>query len=66
MASGSFDNTVKIWDLNNISVVTVLKGHMNGVRKVCYSPDGSKLASASNDNTIKIWDLKTNTIDTTL
>ncbi|MBI2266699.1 MAG: hypothetical protein HYU64_16315 [Armatimonadetes bacterium] len=34
-----------------------MKGHLNWVRSVSFSPDGKKLASGSDDNAVVIWDL---------
>ena len=66
LASGSQDNTIKIWDLVTGKEKTTLKGHLNEVTSVSYSPDGRYLASGSNDNTVKIWDLNTGKETTTL
>ena len=59
LASGSCDNTVKIWELSNNKFLEIqtLKGHMNDVRSVAFSSDGIYLASGSWDNTVKIWEL---------
>jgi len=56
LASGSGDNTVKIWDAASGECVKTLKGHSGWVRSVTFSPDGQQLASGSGDNTVKIWD----------
>jgi WD40 repeat protein len=58
LASGSNDNTIKIWDIESKNEEATLVGHSNYVYSVSFSPDGSKLASGSNDSTIKIWDIK--------
>jgi WD40 repeat protein len=56
LASGSFDNTIKIWDPADARETRTLRGHTNGVNSVSWSPEGKFLASGSWDNTIKIWD----------
>ena len=53
--SGSWDNTIKIWDANTGECLKTLEGHSNVVRSVAYSPDGRKIISGSTDKTIKIW-----------
>ncbi len=59
IASGSFDKTIRIWDVKTKSEIKTLKGHTLYVNCVSYSPDGTKIASASSDKTIKIWDANT-------
>jgi WD40 repeat protein len=49
LASGSWDNTIKLWRVADGSL-----GH-TGVWSVSFSPDGRLLASGSGDNTIKLW-----------
>ena len=56
LASGSRDNTVKIWDPRNGSCLRTLEGHSNFVRSVAFSSDDQLLASGSGDKTVKIWD----------
>lgn len=55
VASGAWDNTIRIWDVNAGKEVKKLKGHTSYVSGLSYSPDGGTLASSSNDNTIRIW-----------
>merc|ERR1711998_739527 len=57
LASGSRDNTVRIWDVMSGECVHVLNGHSSYVYSVCYSPDGKTLASVSQDETVRIWDV---------
>jgi WD40 repeat protein len=57
LASASFDNTIKLWDVATGKEKTTLMGHGDKVISVTFSPDGKTLASASADNTIILWDL---------
>ena len=57
LASGSGDNTVKLWDVASGRQLRTLIGHLGGVVAVAFSPDGKLLASGSGDNTVKLWDL---------
>jgi WD40 repeat protein len=59
LASGSDDNTVRLWNLG-AGTSRMLKGHTDDVYAVAFSPDGKRLASASKDNTIRLWDISKN------
>ena len=53
-ASGSFDGSIKIWNLNENEAIQSLEGHKSYVISVIKIKNGD-LVSCSNDHTIKIW-----------
>src|SRR4051794_12096558 len=55
LATGSFDNTIKLWDFPAGKELRILKGHTGQVYGVAYNKDGSVLASGSADKTIRTW-----------
>jgi WD40 repeat protein len=57
LASGSDDDTIKLWEVASGSLVRTLSGHTSYVTSVAFSPDGRLLASGSLDHTIKLWDI---------
>jgi WD40 repeat protein len=59
IASGSFDQTIRLWNRNTGLCLKVLQGHTNWIHSVAFSPDSQLLASASSDQTIQIWDITT-------
>ncbi|KAF9092320.1 hypothetical protein BGX23_004406 [Mortierella sp. AD031] len=58
IASGSRDETVRLWKLKTGEVEYVLKGHAEAVA-VAYSPDGRQLASGGREGTVRIWNTRT-------
>ena len=59
LASGSYDNTVRLWDAKTGQHKATLTGHTNWIRSVAFNPDGDTLASGSHDGTVRLWDAKT-------
>jgi len=55
IASGSYDNTVKLWRTSDRELIRTLKGHTSGVSSVAFSPGGDMIASGSYDKTVKFW-----------
>ena len=57
LASGSMDNTVRLWKISSGKEKRILKGHTRAVMSVTFSPDGQLLASGSMDNTVRLWEV---------
>jgi WD40 repeat protein/serine/threonine protein kinase len=57
--SGSWDCTLRVWDLQQGQSVRTLEGHKGWVNAVAVTPDGSRAISASSDCTLRVWDLAT-------
>ena len=60
LATGSDDDTVKLWDMETKTNILTLEGHRGDVTSVSFSPDGKLLASGSDDDTVRLWDVDTN------
>ena len=57
LASGSFDETIRLWEVASGKEAFIL-GKGNGwVTSVAFGPKGKLLASGSLDNTVLLWDL---------
>ena len=56
--SGSYDKTVRLWDLESGKCLRVLEGHADRVLSVSLSTDGRCALSGSDDKTVRLWDLE--------
>lgn len=56
LATGSYDSTIRIWDLETFEPIKVLTGHTRGVTALQF--DSGKLISASMDGTLRIWNYR--------
>lgn len=59
LATGSGDNTVRLWDLGTELPKASLVGHTGWVLCLEWNGLETALASGSHDNTIRLWDPKT-------
>jgi WD40 repeat protein len=58
-ASGSADNTVKIWRVDPCELLRTLAGHEADVFSITFCPNTNLLASAGYDSRIIIWNIET-------
>jgi WD40 repeat protein len=54
LATGSEDQTIKLWDAATGEEVLTLRSHTGVVSSVAFSPDGRLLGSASADGTVQV------------
>jgi len=59
ITSGSYDGTVRLWDVQTGKEIRQLEGHTNSVMSVTFSPDGRWIASGGWDETVRLWDTET-------
>jgi WD40 repeat protein len=56
LATGSADQTIRIWDCETWRTLAVLEGHSDYVWSLAWSPEGRRLVSGSGDQTVRVWD----------
>jgi len=58
LATGSFDKTVRLWNMNLRNIndpPIVLKDHSDWVWSISYSADNTQLIAGCRDNLVRIW-----------
>jgi len=59
-ATGSIDQTVKIWNLETGEQLYTFTGHLLSVNCVRFSPNHPRLYSCATDRELRAWDLESN------
>ncbi|WGV26407.1 protein kinase domain-containing protein [Halotia branconii] len=59
LATGSDDNTIKLWEVSTGQLITTLSGHSWSVVAIAFTADGETVISASWDKTVKLWRVST-------
>ena len=59
IATGSYDCTIRLWDLESLQPLKTLTGHSRVVTALQF--DSGKLISASMDGTLRIWNYRLST-----
>jgi transcriptional regulator with XRE-family HTH domain len=58
LATGSWDGTIKLWNLENGALLW-LGQHTGSIHRLVFTPDGRTLASGGDDAAIRLWDVST-------
>jgi len=53
--SGSWDGTLRLWDISSGNTTRRFVGHSKDVLSVAFSADNRQIVSGSRDKTIKLW-----------
>ncbi len=59
LATGSEDNTIRLWDTQTYTLKATCIGHEKEVNLLAFSPDSKMLASTSQDMKMRLWDVQT-------
>ncbi|KAJ3283402.1 SCF ubiquitin ligase complex subunit cdc4 [Borealophlyctis nickersoniae] len=59
LVSGSYDTTVRVWDLTSGDAVHVFRGHREKVYSVGYCHELRRAVSGSMDSTVRVWCTRT-------
>jgi WD40 repeat protein len=55
LATGSYDSSLKLWDLALGQSVATLRGHSSVVACLAFAPGGNAIYTGSGDATVRIW-----------
>jgi WD40 repeat protein len=58
IASGSFDKSIKLWDVASRSCISTFTGHDRYLTSICFGADGRLVYSSSADKSIRVWNLE--------
>jgi WD40 repeat protein len=57
LASGCGDGTIKLWRVEDFTLLWTQTGYPSPVDSVAFSPDGMSLATGSRDPVVKVWNV---------
>ncbi|CAN5543283.1 NB-ARC domain-containing protein [soil metagenome] len=66
LVSGSYDKTVRLWDLHTGHTLAILRGHSKWLQALVFTPAARLLASGSDGQNVRVWDGRTGRVLHTL
>jgi dynein assembly factor with WDR repeat domains 1 len=58
IATGSMDNTAKLWDVETGDNIHTLLGHTAEIVSLNFDTHGERIITGSFDHTVKVWDVR--------
>ncbi|ETO05460.1 hypothetical protein RFI_31936 [Reticulomyxa filosa] len=60
ICSGSYDNTIRIWDIETTKQLNVFKGHEDSIKSAKYGSNEllNTILSGSHDKSVRLWDIR--------
>jgi WD40 repeat protein len=58
LASGSHDQTIRLWDVASGRLGRTLRGHQQGLFALASLPNDKTLVSSARDGTVRMWDAR--------
>ena len=66
LASGSVDNTARLWQREDGRLLRTMQGHQFPITALHFTPNGAGLVTGSTDGTLRIWDVASSRLVRTL
>jgi WD40 repeat protein len=55
VATGGFDNEIRLWDLSDGHQIATLSGHTGNIKQLVFVRSGAQIVSSSDDGTAGVW-----------